>query len=142
MTTIKFPLTVQLSHGQIEQLKQIPGVTEVKLSADDQVIISLDEEKNESISQILNKISGFDPDLTITESDFPVEKLSCDGCASSAERLLSHQPGVVTASVKFPTRSAKIYYLQNKTTPLKLKVALEQLGYELVVDGGKENERK
>lgn len=137
MTTIKLPLTVQLSHRQIEQLKQIPGVSDVKLSADDHVIISLEEEKNESISQILNKISGFYPDLSITESDFPVEKLSCDGCASSAERLLSHQPGVVTASVKFPTRSAKIYYLQNKTTPLKLKVALEQLGYELVVENGK-----
>lgn len=133
MTTIKIPSDTTITSEQLEQLTQIPGVTGVEQSDENNLIISLDEQYSESISQVLNKISEFKPNLSITASDFPVEKLSCDGCAASAERLLKNQPGVITASVKFPTKSAKIYYLQNKTTPLKLKVALEQLGYDLVV---------
>lgn len=134
MTTIKIPLMVTVSSGQIESLKQISGVESVNLSDENQLIIVQREEDSESITQILNQINDFNTGLSIVESDFFVEKLSCGGCASSAERLLNNQPGVVTASVKFPTKSAKIYYLQNKTTPLKLKVALEQLGYDLVVE--------
>lgn len=134
MTTIKVPLDIQISPEQIKQLKQITGVTDIDTTEENQLIIILNEEENNSISQILNKISEFDDGLTITESRFPIEKLSCDGCAASAEKLLSNQPGVVTASVEFATKSSKIYYLQNKTTPLKLKIALEQLGYDLVVE--------
>lgn len=133
MTTIKVPLNIEISSGQVEQLKQIPGVTDVKSTEDNHLLISLNEEENNSIPQILNKISGFDDNLLISESVFPVDKLSCDGCASSAERLLNNQPGVVTAKVEFATKSSKIYYLPNHTSPLKLKVALEQLGYDLVV---------
>lgn len=134
MTTIKIPVITPVSSDQLEQLKQISGVESVNLSDENQLVIILHEEESKSITQILNQISDFNTGLSIVESDFPVEKLSCGGCASSAERLLNNQPGVVTASVKFPTKSAKIYYLQNKTTPLKLKTALEQLGYDLVVD--------
>lgn len=133
MTTIRIPLTIEIAEQQIKQIQQIEGVAEVKTTDDNQLVVVVENDESSVISQILNKINGFDADLSVTESDFPVEKLTCGGCAASAERLLNNQPGVVTASVKFPTKSAKIYYLQNKTTPLKLKVALEQLGYELKI---------
>lgn len=134
MTTIKIPLDTEISSTQLAELNQLSGVETIQLSDENQLIITLNQDENVLITQILNKISGFNEGLSIVESDFPVEKLSCGGCASSAEKLLNNQPGVVTASVQFPTKSAKIYYLQNKTTPLKLKVALEQLGYDLVVE--------
>jgi copper chaperone CopZ len=134
MATIKIPLTTQISSEQLERLKQISGVESVNISDETQLVILLHNEESNVISQILNKISDINSELTVEESNFPIEKLSCEGCATSAERLLNNQPGVVTASVKFPTKSAKIYYLQNQTTPLKLKIALEQLGYDLVVE--------
>lgn len=133
MTTIKIPLTIDITAEQLKQIRQIEGVTEVSVTGDGQLVVIAEKDENVVISQVLNQINGFDAKLSVTESDFPVEKLTCGGCAASAERLLNNQPGVVTASVKFPTKSAKIYYLQNKTTPLKLKVALEQLGYELKI---------
>lgn len=133
MTTIRIPLTIEIAEQQIKQIQQIEGVAEVKTTDDNQLLVVTENDESGVLSQILNKINDFDTDLSVTECDFPVEKLTCGGCAASAERLLNNQPGVVTASVKFPTKSAKIYYLQNKTTPLKLKIALEQLGYELKI---------
>ncbi len=133
MTTIKIPTTTPFSLGQLDELKQTFGILDIQVVDDHQLLISLENDDAAAIAQILNKINDLDKDLTLTLGSFPIEKLSCDGCASSAERLLNNQPGVVTASVKFQTKSAKIYYLQNKTTPLKLKIALEQLGYELAV---------
>lgn len=133
MTTIKIPLTIDIVAEQLKQIQQIEGVTEVRVTDDNQLIVVAENDESDVISQVLDKINDFDAGLSVTASDFPVEKLTCGGCAASAERLLNNQPGVVTASVKFPTKSAKIYYLQNKTTPLKLKVALEQLGYDLKI---------
>lgn len=132
MTTIKVPLSVSFSQTHINELKQNNAVTDIQL-ADNQLHVTISSDDTAVISQVLSKINEFDQELVFSLGDFPVEKLSCDGCASGAERLLNHQPGVVTASVKFQTKSAKIYYLQNKTTPLKLKVALEQLGYNMAL---------
>ena len=130
MTTIKLPLSSSFSQEQLNELKQTLGVLELQLS-DNQLHVSIDSDDPIAIAKIVETINKLDNSLSLTLGDFSVENLSCNGCASSAEKLLNNQPGVVTASVQFQNKSAKIYYLQNKTTPLKLKVALQQLGYEM-----------
>lgn len=133
MTTIKIPIGVQFTSEQLQRLRQTSGLIDIK-TTDHQLIITLSEDKPESISQILTEISDMGNNLEISKSVFPVEKMSCSGCASSAERLLSNQPGVVSATVEFSTKSANIYYTSNETSPEKLKESLQALGYELVID--------
>lgn len=133
MNTFKLPIDFELTQNLFNSFSKIDGVQNVEKESEHLLVFTLENNENTSISHILNKISEIKSDISIIEESYLVEKLSCGGCATSAEKLLRNQPGVIVAKVEYPTKSAEIIYLKNKTTPLKLKIALEQLGYELVV---------
>jgi copper chaperone CopZ len=120
----------QLSDGQLKDIKAISGVTNVQYADN---LLTVELEDSGDISQILNQLSDIEASLSYVESDYPVENMSCGGCAASATRLLSNQAGVVNAIVEYSTQSAKIYYDAAKTNPEKLKAALSQLGYTMVL---------
>lgn len=68
----------------------------------------------------------------------PVLNMSCGACATSAQKILSRQEGVATASVNFATETAQIEYDPAKTDTGKLKAALQGAGYDLAIE---ENEQ-
>lgn len=68
----------------------------------------------------------------------PVLNMSCGACATSAQKILSRQEGVATASVNFATETAQIEYDPTKTDTGKLKAALQGAGYDLAIE---ENEQ-
>jgi Cu2+-exporting ATPase len=52
---------------------------------------------------------------TTIKKTFPVLGMTCASCASSAESITRHEPGVVTASVNFATGNLSVEYLPNMT---------------------------
>lgn len=58
-----------------------------------------------------------------------VEGMKCAGCASSAERRLRNQPGVLAASVNFVTRVAAIDYDPRQITGDQLAATLTAIGF-------------
>lgn len=133
MTTLKIPFEGQIADELIAKIKSHNGVSDVTLDENNRMIVSIDNDNNDLFSQVLNEISENNHNLSFTATEYPVEKMTCGGCASSAERLLNNQVGVVNAKVEFPTQSAKIIYIENKTSPDKLKSALDMLGYDLII---------
>ncbi|MCO5260153.1 MAG: heavy-metal-associated domain-containing protein [Crocinitomicaceae bacterium] len=133
MTTLKIPFDAQISSELASKLSNFSAVKEFSQDETNRLIVSLENETNELISQILNEISEYKYGFTYLSRSFPVEKMTCGGCASSAERLLTNQPGVINAKVEFPTQSAQIVYMEEQTSPEKLKAALDMLGYDLIV---------
>lgn len=65
---------------------------------------------------------------------FPVLNMSCASCAVSVESTLKSAEGVTDASVNFATATVAVEYLPGKTNPLALRRAVEQAGYDLLVD--------
>ncbi|WP_236263931.1 cation-translocating P-type ATPase [Dysgonomonas sp. Marseille-P4677] len=70
---------------------------------------------------------------TITKT-FPVLKLSCASCAARTENILSKQEGVLKAAVNFATLNATIEYDPTVTSPNKLQSAVQNGGYDMLIE--------
>ena len=69
----------------------------------------------------------------IHQSTFPVTGMTCAGCASSVETILSHTEGVQSASVNFATNTVQVKY-SDEVSPQGLNEALLAVGYGLILD--------
>ena len=65
---------------------------------------------------------------------FPVLGMSCASCASSAQTIVEHEPGVVSASVNFGTGNLTVEYQSGVTDPSKLQKAVQAVGYDLLIE--------
>ncbi|HCB45817.1 MAG TPA: heavy metal translocating P-type ATPase [Algoriphagus sp.] len=69
----------------------------------------------------------------IHQSTFPVTGMTCAGCASSVETILSHTEGVQSALVNFATNTVQVKY-SDEVSPQGLHEALLAVGYGLILD--------
>jgi Cu+-exporting ATPase len=76
-----------------------------------------------------------DPGQTLR---FSLEGMWCAGCATAAERLLRHHPGVTGADVSFAVERGRLQYDPARVDPLALLRELDVLGYRarLLTDPG------
>ncbi len=65
---------------------------------------------------------------------FPVLNMTCASCASSSQSMLQNQPGVIKAEVNYANTTARVEYLPTVTSPQALKIALQSIGYDLMID--------
>lgn len=65
---------------------------------------------------------------------FPVLEMTCAACAVSVESMLKATPGVAEAAVNFANQTAFVAYDTNTTAPLRLREAVQGIGYDLVID--------
>ena len=65
---------------------------------------------------------------------FPVLGMSCASCASSAQTIVQHEPGVVSASVNFGTGNLTVEYQPGITDITKLQKAVQGVGFDLLVE--------
>jgi Cu2+-exporting ATPase len=79
---------------------------------------------------------------SIVSELFPITGLSCASCASSAEKVLNHQPGVRKAKVNFASGTVYVEYEEVNTRPEQLKEALQKVGFDLITEhsGGTDND--
>lgn len=70
----------------------------------------------------------------IIKKNLPVLNMYCAACANSAQKVLSKQRGVQSASVNFATETAQIEYNPDETDTFRLKEALQAVGYDLDID--------
>lgn len=71
---------------------------------------------------------------TIETKTFPVQGMSCASCAQSVESMLKEYEGVKNASVNYATQSVLVEFAPEITTPEVLKKAVQDIGYDLVID--------
>lgn len=72
-------------------------------------------------------------DKIITQT-FPISDMSCASCAVRVDKTLNNQTGVVKASVNYATASATVEYNPEQTTAEKLKAAVQDAGYDLLIN--------
>ena len=69
-----------------------------------------------------------------TKRTIPVVGMACASCAANVERCLKSLNGIADASVSLPGRSALIEYEADKITPAEMKKAVNDIGYDLIID--------
>ena len=69
----------------------------------------------------------------IKKETFPVLGMSCAACATRVDKTLKGQPGVQEASVNYASATAQVTYDADECSPLVLKAAVQQAGYDLLI---------
>jgi Hg(II)-responsive transcriptional regulator len=65
-----------------------------------------------------------------------IEGMHCDGCATTIEALLAHEPGVKAASVSYAGGGGRILYDPRATDPGRLAAAIDRAGYRVAIAPG------
>lgn len=60
--------------------------------------------------------------------------MRCAGCSASVEDTLKHLEGVASASVNLASRSALIEFDEKIVSPEKMKAALAEIGFDMVIE--------
>ena len=74
----------------------------------------------------------------IKKDTFPILGMSCASCAARVDKTLNSQPGVQEASVNYASAMAQVVYDADVCSPLNLKAAVQNAGYDLLVKGQEE----
>lgn len=72
--------------------------------------------------------------ISQSTASVPVLGMSCAGCASSVESILSDQQGVIECSVNFANEKAKIIFDEKITTLEKLQKSVQEVGFDLLLE--------
>jgi MerR family mercuric resistance operon transcriptional regulator len=67
--------------------------------------------------------------LSMKSLELKIEGMQCDGCAGTIQSVLSREPGVKSASVSFPNRTASVFYDPNDTDAARLAEAVTNAGF-------------
>ena len=57
--------------------------------------------------------------------------MTCENCKKKIEKNIAFEKGVTDMKVDLPSKTVTIEYKENKTDSVKLKKAIEKLGYEV-----------
>ena len=77
-----------------------------------------------------------------TKKTLPVLEMSCAACAVSVESTLKHTAGVYDAAVNFATQTVLVDYDTSVTNLPALQQAVQQAGYDLVIEADEEEGRR
>ena len=92
------------------------------------------EDAAEIIQQLVDKIRQAGGEVLSQHATYPILNMTCAACASSTQNILSFVPGVLHASVNYGNGKGNIEFLPEITTPEKMKTALQEIGYDLLID--------
>jgi Cu2+-exporting ATPase len=117
-------------------LAQTKGVQthKVELNNKRAVITTADQNPEEIVVMAVQQIRDIGYGVPTIKKSYPVTNLSCASCAGNSEMTLQNQLGVVRAQVNFATTTAQIEYIPSLTSPEILKSAVQEAGYDLMID--------
>jgi len=69
----------------------------------------------------------------IRKESFPVLGMSCAACATRVDKTLNVQPSVQEASVNYASATVQVTYDADECSPLVLKAAVQNAGYDLLI---------
>jgi Cu2+-exporting ATPase len=95
------------------------------------VKLASDKSNRERIQSELNK------GVLSEKQTFPVLQMSCASCAANIERILKMQDGVVDAAINFAAATVSVEFLPTLTQPSALKKAVQDGGYDMVIESTK-----
>lgn len=135
--TIFLPLeNVESEHCALivdKGLSKVAGVDSHKVELNNRRAVITVSNK-ETIKDVIATIKDLGYGVTTVRKKFPVLNMSCASCAVSAESMIQSVNGVINASVNFATTKLTVEYLPNMTNPLALQKALQEVGYDLLIE--------
>jgi Cu2+-exporting ATPase len=140
--TIDLPLSgVESEHCALivdKGLSKVPGISSHKVELNNKRAIINTNGDSEVLPQAVKAIRGLGYEVDTVKKSFPVLNMSCASCAASSQSTLENVPGVIHVAVNYANAIANIEYIPTITNPQQLKIALQNVGYDLMIDESEE----
>ncbi len=88
----------------------------------------------EVIQEVTTQLRKEGGEIESIKQSFPVMNMTCAACASSSQNVLSFVPGVLNVAVNYANGKAEIEYLPEMSNPTQMKSALQEVGYDLLIE--------
>ena len=129
----------------LTSLKTVKELTEAHFNDDgSQLLLTIVDEDDvaEVIQEVVRQLRKGGGEIKSVKQSFPVMNMTCAACASSSQNVLSFVPGVLGVAVNYANGKAEIEYLPELSNPTQMKSALQEVGYDLLIeekDSSREN---
>ncbi len=121
----------------------LKGVNGVELAtvnlANERATVQFDPDKT-NIDQMVAAVRDVGYDVVVDKITLPIGGMTCASCVMHVENGLRSVPGVLNVSVNLATERATVEMVPGAVTFGDLKHAVEDVGYEVLDLGGKEEE--
>jgi Cu2+-exporting ATPase len=119
-------------------LSKLDGIISHKVDFNNQkAIIEIDNTKS-NISNVIKTIKDLGYDVANVKKTFTITGMTCSSCAISSESILAAQKGVIKASVNYANTTATVNYFSDEISLQEMKVALQSIGYDMIIDEGED----
>ena len=137
MHIIKLKVQPSSPNNLLSSLNAIEELTDVSFGKDNkELLLTIDDEDEtaEVIQSVTAQIRQAGGEIKSVKKSFPVMNMTCAACASSSKNVLSYVPGVVDVAVNFANGKAMIEYIPELSNPLDMKLALQEIGFDLLIE--------
>src|SRR5690554_6457288 len=119
--------------------EKVKGVASTRYDQQEKVLSLTVEKKYEDdaaevLQEVIGSIRESGGEVRTEKVSHPVLNMTCAACASSSQNILSFVPGVVNASVNYGNGKGVVEYLPDVATPQSMKLALQEIGYDMLID--------
>lgn len=120
-------------------LAKVKGITEHRVELNNRrALVTADGPQ--AVNDAVQAIRDLGYGVTSARETFPVLNMTCASCAASAESMVRSVPGVLDAAVNFATTTLTVTYLPGMTGPAGLQHALQEIGYDLLIENGEDQQ--
>lgn len=114
-------------------LSQVKGIETHKVELNNRRA-AITVKDSEVVADAVKAIKDLGYGVTTVKKTFPVLGMTCASCANSAQTITQAQEGVVKAEVNYATGNLVVEYLPNITDAHKLQKAIQDIGYDLLIE--------
>ncbi len=121
-------------------LNEVNGVEKATVNlANERATVQFDPEKT-NIDKMVAAVRDVGYDVVVDKVTLPIGGMTCASCVVHVEGGLRGVPGVLNVNVNLATERATVEMIPGAVTLADLKRAVEDVGYEVLDLGGKEEE--
>ncbi len=121
-------------------LKDVDGVATATVNlANERATVQFDPAKTD-IDKMVAAVRDVGYDVIVDKVTLPIGGMTCASCVAHVEGGLREVPGVLNVNVNLATERATVEMIPGAVTLADLKHAVEDVGYEVLDLGGKEEE--
>ncbi len=123
-----------------KNLQDINGLKEFEVEFSNHRIILENGTNKEVLPQVIKMVRGMGYGVRTIKEKFPVLQMSCASCAVSVQTIANAMEGMVEASVNFATATLSVEYLPNMIQAENIQKAVQEIGFDLLIDHSKNEE--
>ncbi|MGE0566662.1 MAG: heavy metal translocating P-type ATPase [Bacteroidia bacterium] len=115
-------------------LSKLEGISKHRVDFNNNKAVIEFNSKKPEFSYIVKTVRDLGYDVESIKKTFPITGMTCASCAVSTESILKSLDGVISVASNFANASATVEFIPDLVTLSQMKIALQSIGYDMIID--------